>query len=314
MADRANQIRSQERRLTYWSPALVLAVASAFLLSPSASSAAPDEGQASYEAALEKLATSGDGDPYAAERLKYVAAKVRRGERRCRDRECREAREQDVLTITQAILMTDPSSAVWRDLKLCETAECAISLVPSLARSDAADHAVDPNASHFAGSQASPQPDESAEAEGEAPAVGPTPTEVQDATVSESSVTELPAAKTSSPDTPTNWMPLAGVGGLLAGAFWFFARRKCPLCKRRGTSVRAARNLVGQTQGQRMKQMQSRTVHRGRDSEGHLLPEQESVTTYQVPVSTVTEHYVDEYHCKNCGHDYSVRASSTHDA
>lgn len=281
-----------------------------------ASAAQTTDTSASYTAAIEKLASVEDGDPYAVDRLKYIVTKIRRGDRRCADQSCLRARELEVLGITEAILAADPSDPYWRDLKLCETAACAQGLVA-------------PQSS----ANEPPTPQHQDDQQAEAPALEPADTTTTEEAISATGETAAPLALDIPQDAPgaqtaetpnaaveqpqdssLGWVLIATGVVFVGWLFWFFARRKCPSCKRRGTSVRTHREFAGESAGQRLKDMESRTTHRNKNSSGYMENTGESVTRYKVPVSTLTTHYVDDYRCRRCGCEYSVDAAETRDA
>ena len=310
----ANSIHIANQRIELGFRSFVLVIAISLLFSTSAWSSTASEARASYRAALKWIAEAEDGDQYAVERLKYVIAKVRYGDERCADQECRELRERDVLLITKAILKTDPTSPIWRDLKLCETADCAVALVPSVASDDSSDRAAangalgSPDAIEGAPQQRVEAP--MSEASAVAP---PKQAKARISPERQSGAVREEASTNASPRSPFAWIPFVSGAGVLAALYWFLRLKKCPQCNSRGTSVRVERKLIDKFRGQRMKNMKSRTYHRSSDENGIMRTTGESVTEYRSPVPTVTSIYRERYICKKCGKDYTLKVSSTRD-
>lgn len=262
-----------------------------------------------YEKAQEKIDSVKDNDQYASERFKYIVNKIVSGSKKCDSDECRNSADQQVAALSEAIIKADPSQPYWRPLKLCETSQCAEQLLGPLGATRSDNQPAQTPTSEPPGTDAGNFAGKDPSADAQSPQIKPQIAQAADS-VSESDKLAPPSSDRSiSPNTI-----LLIAGGFVVVFLWaFFSRRKCPGCGKRGKAVRIDRQILNQHQDTRLKTVRSKATHRS-VKEGHLSKiNGETVTEYQVPVSTLVSNYLDTFKCKKCDHIFSEHLSETRD-
>ena len=206
-------------------------------------------------------------------------------------------------------MKADPTKSYWRELKLCQTSECAEKLVGYLDSTESTADTLGNQGQPLisSGSDASQTPTAR-----EQIAVEPTsPAKIQ--TITTPTTPLEPTSKTNDFSISRPTIP-AILAVLIVLTLWgFYARRKCPKCRRRGTLFRTNRQIVDQHHGTRIKIVQEVTEHRSKNNAGIQRATGTSVTQRQIPISTLSSTYLDTHKCKHCDHEFNSTSFETRD-
>lgn len=256
------------------------------------------EANHAYQLATDKIRNIHDNDPYALQRFEYIIDKIHDRLNNCHDDFCIVDADRDALDVSNAIVKADADKPYWRELKLCETSQCAEKLIGSLDSAEVEANVQKDQNSPPISSGSSPQ-----QAIAHDPVTASSPNN------------QIPSSPPTYDDLTTISLTIFAIlAGLIILTFvGLYARRKCPKCGRRGTLIRTNRQILDQRQGTRIRTVEEVAEHRSRNDVGMTHVTGTSVTKRKIPISTLSFTYLDTCKCRRCNNEFNSTSLETRD-